>query len=600
VPDRGSRCTCIPPEDRDFASPGVGTSVALACLVRQKFVCLGWIGACFLAANGARAQTGVLLAVGDAAQLSELQLAKVMAAESSLWLSMRLEGRTRLALVVAEAAVESAPAADAWLRALDEATRVRIAAPPGPLAGCGVLEHFELADSGMPTLPSLSTVEVSSVSSELDLRRRLAEAGLPVEIERVTRFTSISPPPYRVALYEATAQGGLTRAVRLIDRGHAGKLPQIVISGAKSVPLSLIGLAKAGVHPVAGESADPSEFPVTYRAVDASCDYRAARAGWFAHNAGRWLNEGQASSALFASTVFAGRAQLAPAVSTYFRALSSVRAEACLTQVRDARARHSPDSRDFVCDGADDLARSLSELGFEEPRLTRFFGDSNGDAGAFQVAAAVARGPLLLATDFDTSDCPPGSVLPPIAVCERPSCAPPPVNTPPIGANPPDDPYRNQTPVDTPIYPSDGSCTVSTHDASSRDSCSGDTSPSDASSDSCSGDASASDGSSDSCSGDSSSDEDGPDSCSGDSRDSSADSCGSDSSSESNGCGKSEYDGDTCSGDSSASTSARSTSAKLRSVSEARPRRPRQVRLSLLTLLAAALALPLRRMRAWR
>lgn len=575
--------------------------IGCSCLfVRQKLVCLGLIGACLVATRGARAQTAALLAVGDEAQLSEVQLAKVMAEESSLWLSARLEGRTRLALVTTQAEVEAAPGADAWLRALDEATRVRVGPPPGPLAGCGSLERFDLADSGLPALRSLAAVEISSVSSELELRRRLADVGLPVDIERVARFTSHAQPPFRIALYEAPEEGGRTEAVRLIDRGHALQLPQIAISGASAVPLSLIALANQGVLPLAAESADPSEFPVTYRAVEASCDYRVARADWFAQNRGRWLNEGQASSPLFAATVFAGRSQLAPAISSYFQHLSRAGADACVSQVRAARARSSLNARDFVCDGADDLARSLAELGFEEPRLSRFFGDSNGDAGSFRIAATVARSPLLLATEFDGNGCPAEAPLPLIPVCDQPGCAPPPVNTPPIVVNPPDDPYHDPIPVYTPVSRTEDSCVLSVHDTSSRGSCSADTS--DASADSCAGDTSSNDTSDDSCSGDSSSNDDGPDSCSGDASDSSSDSCSgeSDSSRESDGCGKSEYDGDTCAGDSAASNSANAKSAQLRSGGNAALRRPRQVRLSLLTLLAAALALPLRRMRAWR
>jgi hypothetical protein len=100
-------------------------------------------------------------------------------------------------------------------------------------------------------------------------------------------------------------------------------------------------------------------------------------------------------------------------------------------------------------------------------------------------------------------------------------------------------------------------------------------------------------------------DSSGSDSCSGDSSDdSSDDSCtgNSDSSSDSGGCSKNDgYDGDTCTGNSHSSAQpTRSSSAALRSDGAPHGQRPRRVHLSLLTLLAAALALPLRRSRALR
>ena len=105
--------------------------------MRRLFIGLALFGASFSASVRASAQTAVLLAVGDRAQLTGLELAKVMADDSSLWLRARFQGRTRLALVTAEACVESAPAAHEWLAALDFATRMRVAdgaceVPQGP------------------------------------------------------------------------------------------------------------------------------------------------------------------------------------------------------------------------------------------------------------------------------------------------------------------------------------------------------------------------------------------------------------------------------------------------------------------------------------
>jgi hypothetical protein len=571
-------------------------------LVRRLFTCLALFATSSLAPLRADAQTAVLLAVGDATQLSELQLAKVMADDSSLWLSAHLQGRTRLALVTAESEVESAPAAHAWLGALDFATRMRVAAPAGNFSGCGSLMPFALADSGLPEPRRLAALELSREGSELELRRRLADAGLPVEISRVAQFTSQVQPPYRVAIYDAPAFGGSTETLRLLDRGHAGQLPHIVLSGAQSLPLSLIALAKEGVLPVGQASADPSEFPVAYRAADTDSDYVSARRGWLARNPTGWLNEVQASAALFAATVFPQGGQIEPVVSRYFGELSGASAGTCETQIRAAHGRASTNAADFVCNGAEDLALSLTEVGFEELRLSRFFGMLSGDGGAFQVASGVPRGPLLQATDFDGSGCPPAPALslPPYVASEAPdSRTPPDVGSSPGVVSSPDAPVAPAV-VGSPY--NEGSCTVFAVDSGSSDSCSGDTRSGDTRSDSCSGDTSSGDTRSDSCSGDTSSGDSGPDSCSGDSSDASSDGCSGDSDSrgDSSGCGKSEYDGDTCSGSSASGNAAKSSSASLRPGNAPRAARPRHVRLSLLTLLAAALALPLRRLRASR
>jgi len=583
--------------------------------VPPKFTCLALFGASLLAPLPGSAQTAALLAVGDATQLSEVQLAKVMVDDSSLWLSVRFHGRTRLALVTAQAAVASAPAAHAWLGALDFATRVRVAAPPGSPLGCSSSKPFELADTGMPEPERVAAVEVSSVNSELELRRLLADAELPADIDGVAQFTSEAEPPFQVLIYDLSASGGSTEAVRLSDRGHPSELPRIALSGAKSLPITLIALANQGLLPLGQESADASEFPVAYRARDAHSDYLSARGGWLAQNPSRWLNEVQASGALFAWTVFPAGGQIAPVVSRYFEQLSGMPEGSCELRVRAAHARASVNAADFVCEGADDLAQSLREVDFAELRLSRFFGTLSGDGASFRLAPSVPRSPLLFATDFDESGCPPGDAPPVNAPSEPPdSRTPPPVNTSPV-VSAPDDPYHDP-PLGTPVSRSETSCSLTLFDSgsngscsgdpssrdSSPDSCSGDSSSSDSGPDSCSGDSSSSDSGPDSCSGDSSSSDSGPDSCSGDSSDSSSDdSCSgdSDSSSDSADCGKSEYDGDTCSG-SSESNSARSRSASQRSGSAAARPRPRQVRLSLLTLLAAALALPLRRLRASR
>ena len=584
----------------------------------RKFTGLSLFGLCLVVPARGSAQTAALLAAADATQLAEVQLAKVMAEDSSLWLSVRLHGRTRLALVVAETAVEPAPAADAWLRALDFATRVRIAAPSGPFSGCGALTQFELADSGRPEAGRVAALEVSSASSELELRRLLADRGLNVDVDHVAQFASETPPPFQVLIYDVPASGGSTEALRLLDRGHPNELPKIINSGANSLPLSLIALAKEGVLPLGHESADPSELPVSYRAWGTSSDYLLARADWFVRNPTGWLNEVQTSAALFAWTVFPSNGQIAPVVSHYFEELSGAPEGSCEVRVRAAHARGSLNALDFVCDGADDLANSLAQVGFTELRLSRFFGSVSPHGSAFRVAPSLPRSPLLFATELDKSGCPAQVSAPPNVESDAadPRTAPP-VSTSPVVVSAADDPNYQPTPAGPPVSRCEGRCSVDGFDSASNGSCNGDSSSSDSSAESCSGDSSSSDSSvgdscsgesssgdssGDSCSGDSSSDDSGPDSCNGDASGSSSDGCSgdsSDSSDDSAGCGKSEYDGDTCSRNSADGNSARSRSAALWPSRQTRPR-PRNVRLSLLTLLAAALALPLRRLRSSR
>ena len=565
-----------------------------------KLFCFSLLGACLSFAGIGSGQTAALLAVSDPAQLGEVQLAKVMADDSSLWLSVRLKGRTRLALVTAEADIESAPGADAWLRALDYATRVRVAAPSGPLPGCGTRVRFELADSGLPEPKSIVVREISIASSELELRRRLADLGLPADASRVAEFASAVQPPFELSIYDVPAVGGSSEALRLVGRGPAERSPSIVVSGTGSVALSLITLAREGVLPLAGDGADPSEFAVAYQAVDATSDYLVARTAWLTQNPTRWLNETQASGALFAWTAFPASGQIASAASRYFGALFDAQAGACDERVRAAHVAGSTNAADFVCNGADDLARSVAQLGSADPRLSRFFGSTSAAEGSFRLAASEPRSPLLSATDFVTTGCPPAVSGP--ASGAPGFTTPPPVETSPVEASPADDPYHDPTPaLQAPTPSGEGSCTFSVFDSSSNDSCTGDSTSSDSSGDSCSGDSSSSDSSSESCSGDSSTNDAGPDSCSGDSSDSSSDGCSgnSDSSRDSEACGKSEYDGDTCSGNAASGNRERTSTAALLSGKRPAPR-PRQVRLSLLTLLAAALSLPLRRMRASR
>ena len=547
-------------------------------------------------ANAASAHSATLLTASDASRIEELKVAKVMPGDASFWLGVRLRGKARLALVTGDSVVESAPAADAWLRALDFTTRVRVAAPPGPISSCRANQDFGVVDTGLPEPPVVRVQRVQTAGTELELRRVLEDAGLRVDGDRVTRFAQSVAAPFRISLYDAPDSGAMTAAIRVFDAGKASQAPQIEIAFRDAAPLTFIALATNAVLPPDGSSADPSEFAVKYRAAssaEASSDYVSARTSWLLDHPQQWLVEAQHSSSLFAWTVIAPKNLLAPVATRYFEGLAG----SCAVQVQAAFARGSQQFADYACGDHDDLARSLSQLGFGAPLLSRLYGSLGPDGIAFRVLDGAARLPLLSATDLDDSGCQPASVATPTNGVGMSSPEPVVVSDPGPGG------YYEPDPG-TPVYTDDGGCNLTIVDS---ESCSGDSSSSDSSSsDSCSGDSSSSDSrSSDSCSGDSSSADGSPDSCSGDSSsDSSGDSCSgnSDSSSDSSGgCSKSDgYDGDTCSGSSQSSAEpTRTSSAALRSGGAPHGRGPRRVHLSLLTLLAAALALPFRRLRSF-
>lgn len=547
-----------------------------------------------LTVSPAFAQGATLIAVSDASQLEQLSVAKVMARDSSFWLGVRLHGKARLALVTEESALESAPAADAWLRALDFTTRVRVATPPGPTSNCESSQELGLIDSGLPEPPVVRVSSVQLVGSDVELRRALEEAGLPVDAERVARFTSSVTAPFRVSIYEVPQGGGATAALRLIDSTNPSSAPRIELAGRDSVPLSFIALASSAVEPPATASADSSEFPVLYRAPSStspSSDYVSARSSWLEAHPLRWVVESQNSSSLFAWTLLAPNAPIAPVTTGYFQGLPS----SCVAFVQAAHARGSQLIGDYVCDDHDDLARSLFQLKFADLRLTRSYGLLGSAGITFEAAEGATRSPLLNATDLE---CASGMGAPGVGGRQ-----PDPDSDPPIVVVAPGTGDYSGSEPGTAVYTDDGGCNLtivdscsgdsSSTEASSSDSCSGDSSPSEStSSDSCSGDSSSSDSTSDdSCSGDSSSDSS-DDSCSGNS----------DSSGDSDGCGKNDgYDGDTCSGSSHSSAEpTQASSAPLISSGAPHHRRARRAHLSFLTLLAAALALPLRRWRGFR
>jgi hypothetical protein len=542
-------------------------------------------GLLLLSASLAKAHPSVLVVASDPARISEIDVAKVAASDASWWLSVRLSGSAQLAVVVSEGDLESAPAADAWLRALDFSTRVRVTPPPGPLAECAEVTG-NLADSGVPESPSLAATVVSRALSELALRRSLESAGFALELPLADRFSAGAKAPYRVALFEAATSGGSSAAIRLHTAGAALSLPGVAVAGRQSVPLSLLTLAPRAVLPDVSPIFDTSDFPVKYLAATAGTDYVAARAAWLALDPTRWLLEARASSALFARSVIPGAGEIEPAVSLYFQHTAGGHAGlACFDAVQVARAATSRDAARYACGKADDLARSLGELDFSDVRVTRAFGSTAVDGVTLRSSSDGELGARVVATDFDAHDCT-------AAVNGSPG---PGGTTQPGGGYPAPVVSSGGMSVDPSTESSSSSSSEGCQVTVFTDSCSGDSSSS-SSSDSCSGDSS----SSDSCSG--SSDSSSSDSCSGSSDSSSSDSCSGDSSgstSDDSGCGKSNYDGDTCSGSSSSSAAPHSKSAALEP-GQAQSRHPRRVHLSLITLLAALIAAPLRRKRSRR
>jgi len=286
--------------------------------------------------------------------------------------------------------------------------------------------------------------------------------------------------------------------------------------------------------------------------------------------------------------VFPSGERIEPVIRRYFTSASVGSASACEQRSRAAYEHGSENIEEFRCEGADDLSRTLAEVQFAELRASRFFGRLDMAGTKFQIVASGSRSPLLFATEFDRSGCEeiPGSVSLPY-----PPSSPPPASTEPVVVAP-TEPYSVPTPTATGAY-TEGSCSGSISRFDSNDDCGGDPRSPQPNSEGCSGDPTSSESNTDGCSGDSTSGESSTDSCSGDSSsdEPSADSCSGDSS-------DSKYDGDTCSGDSAESSTVRAKRAELRE-SPARPH-VRHLRMSLVTLLAAALGLPLRRRSASR
>src|SRR5882724_4977191 len=224
-------------------------SVAMHRSVKRAWCGLVLAGACIFLSNEARARSRLLLAADDPAQISEVQLAQVLANDSSRWLSVQLKGRARLAVVTSGLDLETNQAADAWLRGLDFATRMRVAPPDGPLAACPQQKSFPFADSGLPESSSIAAEPTTSVDSELELRRSLADAGVDVELIALDEFAAAVTPPFQISWFDAQPSGGKSSALRWLEHSGTGELPLVRVAGRDSLPVSFIALASDAVEP---------------------------------------------------------------------------------------------------------------------------------------------------------------------------------------------------------------------------------------------------------------------------------------------------------------------------------------------------------------
>ena len=154
----------------------------------------------------------MLIAASDPKLVTEVELAKVMADDSSLWLSVHAKGQARLALVSAASGVQTTASSDTWLRALDFTTRVHEAPPPGPLAACPNQTLFPAADSGLPESDVAAADPVANVASELELKRSLANAGIAVDASDLEAFSVDASPPFQISWFEVGSNGASSSA----------------------------------------------------------------------------------------------------------------------------------------------------------------------------------------------------------------------------------------------------------------------------------------------------------------------------------------------------------------------------------------------------
>ncbi|HEY2406329.1 MAG TPA: hypothetical protein VGI10_10010 [Polyangiaceae bacterium] len=518
----------------------------------------------------------------------EIELGHVLGgASSASWLSARVPSADRIAIVTPDGAtLPSSAASDAWLRALDFASRVRVA-PPGDFALACQGRAPELADSGLPEAARIAASSSDLVGSDLELRRALEQGQLDVNVDDLAAFEAAALAPYRISWFEAPSTGGATSALALAS-SESTQPPTIWLEKCSGT-LNLLALSERALSPTAGSVSDTSTLRVLYRGLQGSSDYRAAVDEETLTTPDGWLREAVVPAPWFGFVALAGWGVIDPVSTRYVEnALSSSAADACVAQIQSAWLANSQRTTDYQCMGASDLSRALQVLDFHDPVLSRYSGAlRSARVLALAGAELASEAPLLVATDVDASGCAVGTVngSPTGGPSNGESAGGVPlggVSESPSGSS------GSDVSVDTNTYvdasgggDSDEGCGTSSPGTGQGEQ----EPPSAGSSDSCSGDSSDGQGSSDSCSGDSSDGQDSSDSCSGDSSDGSKDSSGCSSNSHSG------SSGDTCSGSSPGSASA---TQEWLSNSRGGKRKPK-LRVSMLSMLGCAFMLPLRR-----
>ena len=167
---------------------------------------------CRLEASVARAEGAVLIAASDPKLVSEVEFAKVMADDSSLWLSVHAKGPRSVGLgQLPPRASKRRPAPTLGCARSILRPRVHVAPPPGPLAACPNQTSFPAADSGLPESDVVVADPVTNVDSELELKRSLANAGLDVDSSSARRVQRRREP----ALSNLLVRSGLERSQQL-------------------------------------------------------------------------------------------------------------------------------------------------------------------------------------------------------------------------------------------------------------------------------------------------------------------------------------------------------------------------------------------------
>jgi hypothetical protein len=563
---------------------------------------------------------------------SPLRLEAVRAAESrasgwaTVWLSFRVAGDKGKFAVVLPVPPGSRidPSLDAFFDALDHATAPRIL-PPDAAPACGETEDKSFEDTSAARVPSLAATGVAVLGSVAETQEHAADLGLAFddadkkaldEIGVGTRFVVLS--------YQSPSTSAVTESVRITLPSANAPLALGLARSLDFVPdvtIFTIGEGRAAIADV--EELEPASIGATWTLLTGKSDYLAERRLLLLEKQGSaWVAETSGSDPLFGWTLLPkAAATVTPAVKRYLdyaladgavpgpvsncltEVLEAVQngklgarvsracADGALADLGAASCSEAPGAGEHPaaalrCEGADDLAFLLSGLLANQARVTRHAGVAGAAAPAlanFSVGPGAVQSIGVTASESDASGCVLGNAG---------SGGGPGSNGGGSGDGGAygggayggsDDYVGPAEPAnDDPNVAVEVSCWSSTD--SGGDSCGGDSS-------------SSSEGDGDTCSGDSSSDSSSEgDTCSGDSSgDSSADgdTCGGDS-------GSSGGDGETCSGDGagdsggdtcSGSGSSGSSSGDC-SVTRVKPRR---ARMSALTLLLCALALPIRR-----